>query len=80
LEAADRAEVRVERARCMARNNEIKRIKRREKYNPGEITGSEEERKEMEKAGGEMKPKSRKFSRRFLHPQSLAAETARTIT
>jgi hypothetical protein len=35
----------------MARNNEIKRIKRREKYNPGEITGSEEERKRWRKLG-----------------------------
>lgn len=41
MEAAERTEVRVERARCMARNNEIKIIKRREKYNPGEIKGLE---------------------------------------
>lgn len=54
MEAAERTEVRVERARCMARNNEIKRIKRREKYNnPGEIKGVEVGKRKRRRKLGE---------------------------
>lgn len=54
MEAADRTDVRVERARCMAGNNGIKRIKRREKYNnPGEIGGLKWEKEKRWRKLGE---------------------------
>lgn len=70
----------TERAAWLVKQNELqldKGIKRRDRTTRGERkTGWG--RMERKKGKLEMKPKSRKFSRRFLHPQSLAAEAART--